>query len=652
VTSYLPIGWFFLLLFPFASFCQTGDTLSLLVQLDSARSEKERILIIEALSEAHARNHPAKALDYGLQGLALSKELGHEILIARAKAQLGEVYWQQGNYDASLGMAHQALATFETYEDSLGIARALTLWAKVGYRYGKYVQGLEYLMQGLEIREHYEVLAAQGESWLWMGIIRAEIGHYPVARECYEQALEIARQTDDSLMMADVLNHIARSWRKEENYPEAVHYQELSKAIYEALGDKLGLSDYYNNMGSILRRQKKYGEALAHFFQALALQQELQDQEGLADSYNDIGTTLLQQGKAEEALVYLKQGLAIAQAIGLKDDVRYAYSSLAQAYEKMNNYAAAVETYKRFNGIKDSLFNQEAQQQIAEIGFRYERERVREQLKLAKTQAELDAQKRNQILILLGAGAVILLIVLLAMMHRSRLQTRLNRKLARSHREVELEKERSEDLLLNILPAETARELKETGSAQTHFYPEVSVLFTDFKGFSKLAEQLSYKELVQELDECFRGFDEIVDRHGLEKIKTIGDAYMCASGLPKPNANHAINAVRAGMEIQQFMNQLKARRQAEGKAFFEARLGIHTGPVVAGVVGTHKFAYDIWGDTVNTASRLESSGSVGRVNISGATYEKVQSHFICQYRGAVSAKNIGEIDMYFVEWEI
>ena len=203
--------------------------------------------------------------------------------------------------------------------------------------------------------------------------------------------------------------------------------------------------------------------------------------------------------------------------------------------------------------------------------------------------------------------------------------------------------------MLNILPHEVAEELKAKGSADAQLIDEVTVLFTDFKGFSQLSEKLSPKELVAEINECFSAFDHIMEKHSVEKIKTIGDAYMAAGGLPTANNTHAENVVNAALEIQTFMQEHKAKKLAANELFFEIRIGVHTGPVVAGIVGVKKFAYDIWGDTVNTASRMESSGEVGKVNISGTTYELVKNKFTCVHRGKVQAKGKGEIDMYFVE---
>lgn len=214
---------------------------------------------------------------------------------------------------------------------------------------------------------------------------------------------------------------------------------------------------------------------------------------------------------------------------------------------------------------------------------------------------------------------------------------------------VEKEKEKVEKLLLNILPEDTAEELKTKGKASARHYRLASVMFTDFKGFTKIAETMRPKELVAELDRYFVKFDEIIERYGIEKIKTIGDAYMCAGGLPIRNKSNPIDIILAGLEIQRFMQGDIREKKKKNEIYWQLRIGIHTGELIAGVVGTKRFAYDIWGDTVNIANRMEAGGEVGKVNISGTTYEMACEFFTCTYRGKVEAKNKGEIDMYYVE---
>jgi len=211
------------------------------------------------------------------------------------------------------------------------------------------------------------------------------------------------------------------------------------------------------------------------------------------------------------------------------------------------------------------------------------------------------------------------------------------------------EKKKSDELLLNVLPFEVAEQLKKKGQARSRKYRTVTVLFADFENFSGLTRIYSTKDLISELNVYVKKFDEIIDKHYIEKIKTIGDAYMCAGGLPLKNKSNPIDVTLAGLEIQKYINDVAKEKQEKGETPWELRLGIHTGEVMAGVIGNKKFAYDIWGNAVNTASRMESTGEIGKVNISGTTYEYIKDYFDCTYRGKIKVKNISEeIDMYFV----
>jgi len=207
-------------------------------------------------------------------------------------------------------------------------------------------------------------------------------------------------------------------------------------------------------------------------------------------------------------------------------------------------------------------------------------------------------------------------------------------------------------LKANYLPAEVAEELKAKGSAQAKHIDLVTVLFTDIIGFTEISARMSAGDLVDEINACFSGFDRIIQEHGIEKIKTIGDSYMAADGLPTPNISHPVDVVNAAMAMQRFMKDRQATRMAKGQTYFEIRLGVHTGPVVAGIVGVKKFQYDIWGDTVNTASGIESAGQAGMVNISHTTYEYVRDKFTCTRRGNIHIKGKGDVEMYFVEGSV
>ncbi len=269
---------------------------------------------------------------------------------------------------------------------------------------------------------------------------------------------------------------------------------------------------------------------------------------------------------------------------------------------------------------------------------------------LAEVQLQA-AQQKNLVYLAVGLAGIVLLLALL-FYSRYRAKRKANKSLEEKNRIIEVERQRSDELLLNILPASIATELKETGKAKARKFNEVTVLFTDFKNFTNISETLSPEELVEELDKCFKAFDFIISSYtDIEKIKTIGDAYMCATGLSDRRTLPS-NMVKAALEMQQFLEEQRQERQRLGKPYFEARIGIHTGPAVAGVVGVKKFAYDIWGDTVNIASRMEANCLPGKVNISETTYNLIKYKFDCEYRGKIEAKHKGMIDMYYVKKEM
>jgi len=298
----------------------------------------------------------------------------------------------------------------------------------------------------------------------------------------------------------------------------------------------------------------------------------------------------------------------------------------------MGNFKDAFENQKLFNAFSDSLKNFESKRMQLQAEMNYEFDKKSELLK-EKTNAEIKEHilKKN---IAIGSFIIVFLFMILIYFQSNKIKK---------------EKVRSDALLLNILPEQVADELKSQGKTNAKFYNQVTVLFTDFKGFTSLSEKLSPQELVNELNTCFTAFDHIMQKHHIEKIKTIGDAYMAVGGLPIPNENHAKNAVNAALDIKDYMKDYILRQQSLGLPFFEIRIGVHSGPVVAGVVGFKKFAYDVWGDTVNTASRIESNSEIGKINISESTYELIKDDFICTYRGKVSAKGKGELAMYYVE---
>lgn len=249
----------------------------------------------------------------------------------------------------------------------------------------------------------------------------------------------------------------------------------------------------------------------------------------------------------------------------------------------------------------------------------------------------------------IAASAGHLLIILMVINIFESEKNRALKHLEEKNIQVENEKKRSDDLLLNILPSEVMNELKQTGKTTAKNYGLVTVLFADFKDFTHIIEELPPEDLVAGIDQYFETFDKIVSKYDIEKIKTVGDAYICASGLPVANMNNPVIIIEAALEMASAIEDLKVKRTGQGKVSFDVRFGVHSGPLVAGVVGIKKFAYDIWGDTVNIAARMQQMGMPGKINISAITHDLVKHRFHCVSRGIIEVKNKGGVEMFFVE---
>jgi class 3 adenylate cyclase/Tfp pilus assembly protein PilF len=628
---------------------QTTELDQLRKQLSSIHRSEEKIELLLNLSYKMSRIQPAVAHLYAEQAATMADSLKLISSLANAYSNMGDCKIYQGEYKKARAYYENALQIRETLGDSLAIARSYSNLGEINYYLGNFTEALPFLLDGLRIRQKANDTSAIAHSYLLLGILEEGTGNYQAALDYYNLGLPLAMERNSARMLAVYYNYIGRAWRKLEIYDKALDAHAQSKAYLEGLYDPVGMSDYYNNMGSIFRRKGEFGQALDYFFEAARIHKELNDKEGLADGYNDIAKTYGQLGKYKQAMEYVSKALEIAQKAGLLDDVRYAYSVYQDIYAAQGDFESALEYSHKVEAIKDSLMNIEKIEQANRLKVQYEREALR--LQEANFQKDQDLQEERARLVLVSLGSVLILLLAFALFsyNRYRMKNRVNRDLEEKNEELDLERRRSDALLLNILPEETADELKRTGKAKPRSYKEVSVLFCDFKGFTKISERLSPEELIAELDYCFKAFDDIMEDHGIEKIKTIGDSYMAAAGLPLTNDHHALDAVHAAVEMQSFLKKLKEERQQEGNPSFEARIGIHTGPVIAGVVGSKKFAYDIWGDTVNTASRLETAGQCGKVNISQSTYDWIKEDFECTHRGKIEAKNKGEIDMYYVE---
>ena len=486
------------------------------------------------------------------------------------------------------------------------------------------------------------------------GFIRGRLGDLDGAMKDLQVSMALA----DSMGIDGVRMRNRSNWgymmQVKGRWKEALEqYRALLELVISAGADKDGMAEVETGVGYMLVRLDSLDQAeeiLGRLHRTKAMVGHGYEQE-----FNSAWALLnLRRGRYHEAIAAAHTAFTTPQYD--ENDVvkRDASHVLAAAYKALHRPDEALKWTEVAHEWKDSVeYKQQADDAIrVELTREMATRALRDSLDHAQetyavelaSQERLSTERNRRNVLLITAAAILVLSVLLW----SRL--RLTR---RAKHAIEKEHERSEQLLLNILPGEVAEELKAKGHADARHFDQATILFTDFKGFTQASEKLSPQELVEELNTCFKAFDGIITARGIEKIKTIGDAYMCAGGLPDPKSSSPVDVVHAALEMQAFMIARKAERDAQGLPAFEMRVGIHTGPVVAGIVGVKKFAYDIWGDTVNIASRMESSGEVGQVNISESTYALVREQagrlFDFTPRGKVQAKGKGEMEMYFVQ---
>jgi len=613
----------------------------------TAAPDSNRVKLLLTLATTLRSEQPEQALSIDSQAYVLAKKIAYPKGMAKALNGLGIGHYFTSNYSEAIISWREAKGVFEKLGEMRGVASSLSNMGAIYFNQGEYPKAIELYLQALKIAEKEKDSLRIATVWQNIGAIHNEKGDFPRAIEAFQKALPLflAIRNDEGSGMAYL--NIGEAYNGRGNYDQAT--LNVGKAL-----QYLQFTNYYTTalrtMGDIKMRQNKLEAGLFYLDSAYRLSLSTGDNFELSRTINTIAKAHKDQKDYPNALKYYKQGKELALASAANFELSLATRGLVEVYAALGDYKQAFENQKMYEAVQDSIYTMEADKKSNRLLFSFDLEKKQNEISLLVKdkkiqQIEVEKQKGIRNMFMGGFALVVLF---------SALVLRQRNKIKREKKNVEKEKARSEALLLNILPEEVAEELKAKGSAEAKLIEYVTVLFTDFKGFTAMSEQLTPKELVSDIHECFSAFDHIMGKYGLEKIKTIGDAYMAAGGLPVPTEAAVKNTVLAALEMQDFISKRKAANDALGKPAFEMRVGIHTGPVVAGIVGIKKFSYDIWGDTVNTASRMESSGEVGKVNLSQSTYELVKDSpdFIFESRGKIVAKGKGGIEMWFVALKV
>ena len=541
------------------------------------------------------------------------------------------------NYQLAKKYLHAAEKLSAKIHDQEGHIEALNQLGHICKQLAEYDSAIYFHLKCKAIREsigdNMGVVKSEGN----LGLVYFELNDSAKAKYYLFKALEGDIKYNNSIDEAKNYNDIGNLYERWEKPDTALKYYFKALPIFQKLNNKVQLAIIFQNIGAAYYYKQDYKKALSYFIYVAGIRKQLNLQHALVDDYNNIGMAY-KYINTDSALHYFSIALELAQKTAADVAKLEIYGNMASLYQDIHDYKKAFEYDELSIHLKDSIFTKAKNKAIAELQTKYETEEKEQKIESLTAKQQFQHRLRNSLIIIIA----MVIIVFIVVYNRYRFGQKSIKIITR-------EKKRSDELLLNILPEEVAEELKEKGSAEARLIDAVTVLFTDFKNFTTITEKLSPNELVAEINECFSAFDLIMEKYGIEKIKTIGDSYMAAGGLPSPNNTHPEDVLNAALAIQQFMHQHKINKEAQGKLYFETRIGIHTGPVVAGIVGVKKFQYDIWGDTVNTASRMESSGVPGKINISGTTYAIVKEKFTCVHRGKIAAKGKGEVDMYFVE---
>lgn len=595
---------------------------------------------------------------------------------------------EEGDYSKSIEFFEKSIVLFEKTKDFKRKGDGYSYMALSFYYQGGYLNALTYFEKS--IKEYKKIGYNSGISSITnnIGGIYFFLGNYPKALESYKRALVVQKEIGEQKIVAATTQNIGLIYSKVEDYSNAMKYYEKAYSIYKKLNDEKAIAQNLNAMGFVYTKQNNYKKANENLSRALVIADKEKDKQIKIEILSNLGGLSLAQSNFQKALSYYticlknsqeinslqyiadtqiaigkivqfsnehqkaiekcESGLKIAEKIGSLSLKKDACDCLYLSYKASGNNQKALDYYEKANIFEDSLNSKETSNKMMNMEF--QKQQLTDSLAYVKKehatqikhQEEVQKKEKQRNIIIISLGFILVVAV--------GLWNRLNY-VRKSREAIQIEKDRSEKLLLNILPEEIAEELKEKGSVNARDFNLVSILFTDFKSFTQTAEKMSPQNLVEEINICFKAFDLISERYNIEKIKTIGDSYMAAGGIPNPDKNSLKNIVLAGLEMQEFVTERKILNEKINKPAFEMRLGIHAGPIVAGIVGLKKFQYDVWGDTVNTASRVESNGMVDKVNISESLYELIKNEdcFVFHYRGNIYAKGKGEIKMYFVE---
>ncbi len=600
-----------------------------------------RYKAFDSIAKYYLYDNPKRSIEFSQKSLEIAQSTNDKKKIGKSYFMIAYAYDNLTLFNISLENYEEAFNSFKEAGDSVGMADALINSGAIYKAWGNYDVALKLFISASNIYEALDNKEGMAFTENNIGVIYYRLKEYDSALIHYQNALKVSIADKDSVTPGYTCNNIGLIYLEKADYKNALEYFKKALEIGITHGDSSDIVTEMNNIGLTYMNMGNYTEALRYCNKSLQQSQKSKNKVGLVQCYKGLSEVYHKMGNDSSSIRYCNLCLNSAKEIKFKQSIADSYLRLSEIYASEKIFDKAYQFQSMYLVYNDSIFNEEKQKQLSQLQTSYESDKKEKRIKILQQKQEIqDISIRKQqlqrngliVILILAAGFVFVIVKSL-------------RKQRRNNYLIRIEQTKTDLLLLNILPASVAKDLKEKGKTEPRNFNNVTVFFSDFVGFTDISAGLDPSSIISELNEMFTAFDDIMSRHNCERIKTIGDAYMALCGVPEPDSNHSENILNASLEIIEYLKNKNKNCDLQWKA----RIGVHSGQVVGGVVGVRKYIFDVFGDTVNTASRMETNSEAMRVNVSEATYDIVKGKYNFIERDSIEVKGKGMMKMYFLE---
>ena len=617
---------------------------SILQVLKTEIDDTTRIDLLGELSNNYLNINIDSSIMYAQKAVEIAEKISDTERKAYMLKQIGIGYYYQGEFVPTLDFWQSSLKEFESINHPKGISNMLSNIGSVYNSTGDYITSIDYHLRTIRIAEEHDDQFRIATALQNLGAAYSNMSEYKKAEEYYVEALAKCEELDYKKGIATITMNLSEVYRNINEFDKASQNMAIAKEIFEEMNDP-SLPEVLIASSDLLLKRGNYNQSIVEAKRGFDIASENKSKSFMQRALLTLGNAYMASGNLNQAKSSYSQSIVLGEEIGVNVDLQEAYVGIVDVYKRLGDNNNLISAQDELIKVNEQFYNQANKESISNLQLEFDLEKRETELALVNADNEIKSEQiakaqlqRNSLFAIAGLLSLLLLGTLF-----------LYRFSQKKNKVISEERGRSDRLLKNILPEETAEELKENGVVVPKRHQNSTVLFTDFVNFSGMAEVNSPETLVSSIDYYYRAFDKIVEANGLEKIKTIGDAYMCAGGLRNEASDYSQtsqNTLTAAIDILDFVRKTNIDTPADVIPF-QIRIGIDSGPVVAGVVGQSKFQYDIWGDTVNIAARMEANSEPNKINVSEPIFNLLRDKFDFLYRGTIDVKNKGALKMYF-----